>query len=453
MVSIANSVFLRLATVLLALGVGFNVLMASAFLAPAGRERARLAALPDPAQAAAIVQVIETSPPDQRLVLIEALNSAALSVRLVEAPPTGERRPSTVVRAVGGMLTEYDTVFADRDLHVDLRPRQLGERIVTGDTSSRWTPARLYVRMIDSGWVMLEPTRGAVLDNLIIRGLTLGAFGGIIVLVGLWLAVRQTTRPIAQLSANVDAFADNLNAPPLNESGSSEVRALAHTFNRMKARIRDLVDERTRVLAAIAHDLRTYLTRLHLRAEFITDADQRARAERDLTEMAALVDDTLLFARAQHDNAASAATDAAEIVESFAAERREIGEAVALVTPLARGATVLSPLMLKRILSNLVDNALRYGGNARIALQRSDDRLLLSVEDDGPGIPDADLERVTAPFERLEPSRARDHGGAGLGLSIVRALLDAHGGSVELNNREPHGLLVRVVLPEFTQET
>ena len=453
MVSIANSVFLRLAAVLLALGVGFNVLMASTFLAPAGRDRARLAALPEPRQAAAIVQVIETAPPERRSALIDALNSPALSVRLVEALPAGERRPGAAVRALGGMLTEYDTVFASRDLHVDLRPRQLGERIVIGDASSRWTPARLYVRMIDGGWIMLEPTRGAVLDNFINRGLTLGAFGGIVVLVGLWLAVRQTTRPIAQLSANVDAFADNLDAPPLNESGSSEVRALAHTFNRMKARIRELVDERTRVLAAIAHDLRTYLTRLKLRAEFIADADQRARAERDLTEMAALVEDTLLFARAQHDKAAPAATDAAEIVERFVAERREIGEAIGLVTPLAHGETTLSPLMLKRILSNLVDNALRYGGNARVALQRCDDGVVLSVEDDGPGIPETDLERVTAPFERLEPSRARDRGGAGLGLSIVRALLDAQGGRMDLNNREPHGLLVRVVLPEFVQES
>ena len=128
-----------------------------------------------------------------------------------------------------------------------------------------------------------------------------------------------------------------------------------------------------------------------------------------------------------------------------------MGEAVALITPLAEGVTTLSPLLLKRLLSNLVDNALRYGGNARIALQRSEDRLVLSVEDDGPGIPESDLERVTAPFERLEPSRARDHGGAGLGLSIVRALLDAHGGSLALSNREPHGLLVRVWVPELAQ--
>jgi signal transduction histidine kinase len=447
----ANSFFLRLAAALLALGVGFNVLMASAFLAPAGRERAQFNALPTPEQAAAITTVLERAPVQERERLITALNSPGLHVALVDVLPDASTRPGVAAPTLASFFTRYDAIFSDRDLHFDIRRRRIGERIFDGDRHQPWAPARIYVRLQDGPWVMLEPARGALLDTIIVRGLTFGAFGGVIVLIGLWLAVRQTTRPIANLADNAREFAERLDAPPIAETGPREVRALALSFNIMKTRIRDLVGDRTRVLAAIAHDLRTYLTRLRLRTDFIDDPEQRTRAEKDLDEMAALIDDTLLFARAQHAKGESA--NVAEVVKAFVSTRQELSQPVTIVGGLDNARTVLSPIALRRVLANLTDNAVRYGGAARISLTRDGDVAFLVVDDDGPGIPESDLIRVTAPFERLEPSRARDYGGAGLGLSIVRALLEVHGGALILCNRQPHGLLARAELPLAQSES
>jgi len=453
MVPIANSVFLRLAAVLLALGVGFNIFVTSAVLAPAGRERSRLAALPAPEQAAAIVEVLERTAHGDRSRVLSAVNSTALRVTLVSSPPSREVRHGSPADSLSlTLFNDYEAVFGDRDLHVDLRPRPFGERLIERRDVARWAPARLYVRLYDGEWVVLEPTRGAALDNLITRGLAFGGFGGVIVLIGLWLAVRQTTRPIAELSDNVEAFAENLEAPPLAERGSKEVRALARSFNTMKLRIRTLVGERTRVLAAIAHDLRTYLTRLHLRIEYIADADQRSRAELDLLEMNALLDDTLALARAEHDGAVLGATDVAEQIRAYVATAQEVSQPITMADDLAAGSTTMAPLMVKRVLANLADNAVRYGGSGHISLRRESDLLVLSVEDEGPGIPEADLDRVISPFERLEPSRARAFGGAGLGLSIVRALLEAHGGTLTLTNKSLRGLRAEASMP-LTRES
>lgn len=447
MAPIATSVFLRLAAALLAMGVVFNILVATSILAPTGVERARLAALPEADQAAAIILLIEDAAPAARTRVLEALNSSALRVELVDGPPERDERAGLARRTFATLLNGYDEAFGDRAMHVDLRPRGAVERMIGNHRSERWAPARLYVRLHDGAWVLLEPTRAAVLDTFLLRGLTFAAVGGIIVLLGLWLAVRQTTKPIADLSDNVEAFADHLDAPPLRETGPREVRALAQSFNKMKGRIRDLVGERTRMLAAIAHDMRTYLTRLQLRAEFINDPDQRRRAERDLSEMATLLNDTLLLAQGAEDVGADARANPAEEIREHVYAALELGRPVSMDIDLADEHCAISPPAFRRVLANLVDNAVRYGDGAHVSLDRARAHLVLIVDDDGPGIPDADLPRVVAPFERLESSRGREGGGAGLGLSIVTALLEASGGSLTLTNRRPRGLRASARLP------
>lgn len=447
MAPIGTSVFVRLAAALLAMGIVFNILVATSIFAPAGVERARLAALPEARQAAAIVGLIEDAPLGARASVLEALNSSALRVELVAGPPAQDEHPGLARRTFTTLLSDYDGAFGDRALHVDLRPRGPVERVIGDHRGERWAPVRLYVRLHDGAWVLLEPTRAAILDTFLLRGLAFAAVGGIIVLLGLWLAVRQTTKPIAELSDNVEAFADHLNAPPLREAGPREVRALAVSFNKMKGRIRDLVAERTRMLAAIAHDMRTYLTRLQLRAEFINDPEQRRRAERDLSEMTTLLNDTLLLAHATEDAGSGARSNPAQEVHDYVYAALELGRPVSMDIDLAEDDCSIEPLAFRRIIANLVDNAVRYGGGAHVSLDRAHDHLLLIVDDDGPGIPEADLARVVAPFERLENSRGRDGGGAGLGLSIVTALLEANSGSLTLSNRRPCGLRATARLP------
>lgn len=444
---IANSLIIRIAGVLLVLGVLFNIVMALAIFAPIGRDRSALRVFPLPAQAAAIVDVLDAAAPVARPRLLEALNSRIVSVRLVDRLPEageGGGRTSIVEGPIERILARYDQAFANRDVHVEVRRRRFVERLLNREQREPWAATRLYVRLHDGPWVLIELARGAIFDSFLTRGFAIISIGGIFVIVGLWLAVRQTAQPVAALAANTRDFANRLDAPAIPASGPREMRQLIGAFNQMKARIRALVTDRTRVLAAVAHDLRTYLTRLRLRAEFITDADQRARAERDLDDMAALIDDTLLFAQSDASGAASRSDLGAELV-SFLSARHELGEPVELVgEDVANVEVAVAPIALQRVLSNLTDNAVRYGKRARIHVETTDDSACISVDDDGPGIPEAALDRVTAPFERLEPSRGRNGGGAGLGLAIVTSIVEGAGGCLNLSNRVEGGLRATV---------
>ncbi len=211
----------------------------------------------------------------------------------------------------------------------------------------------------------------------------------------------------------------------------------------MKARIRELMQERTRVLAAIAHDMRTYLTRLRLRAEYIDDPEQRARAVRDLDEMAALLNDTLFLAEDEARAPSAIRMDLAEAVTGLVALRRELGDAATAETDGAAWVTA-SPIGVRRILDNLIDNGLRHGASVLVSLVHADGAVELIVEDDGPGVAPEILARLGEPFTRGDPSRNRETGGAGLGLAIVRALAARDGAAVTFANRAEGGLRVTV---------
>lgn len=440
MAPLTRSMSVRLAGIMLAGLVLFNICMALALYAPIGRQREALYLLPLPRQAAAIVDVIEATPPASRARVLQALNSTSMTVRLLDRiPPAGD---AAGARPVARLLSGYDEAFPDHDIRLELQRYRPLRRLLARDRIANWVPMRLYVHLHDGPYVMIEPARAALFDRFLARGLILGGIAGLIVFAGLFFAVRQTAKPIATLADSARRFADNMDVPDLPLEGPREMRELAEAFNEMKARIRHLVAERTRVLAAIAHDLRTYLTRLNLRAEFIADNDQRARARADLEEMSALIDDTLLLARdAAQGTRPASDLDLVTEVESFVAARTELGQPVTLAAPGIASAPVrIDTVALKRMLSNLTDNAIRYGGNARLSISRAGSAWRIAVEDDGPGIPETDLQRVVAPFERLEPSRGRAGGGAGLGLAIVKALADSQGVRFALSNRAGGGL-------------
>lgn len=446
--ALAGSLFVRLAGVLLAAVVLFNLAMAAILYAPMGDERSDLYKLPVATQAAAIVDILDPAAAADRDRILNAVNSRSLTVSIVAAPPARDRG-GLLTQGIERFLADYDAVFAHRDIDVELRRPGLLSRLFGGQRV--WEPSRLYVSLSDGQYVLFEPARAAVFDTFLARGLAVMGAAGVIVLVGLALAVRRTARPIARLAGHARSLADDLNAPDIPATGPKEVQDLARAFNHMKARIAGLVADRTRLLAAIAHDLRTYLTRLRLRSEFIADGDQRARAGRDIDEMGALIDDTLLFAAT--DSASvdpDAATDVVAEARRFVTLRRELGDAVSLDEPPANLRAAIEPLALQRILANLTDNALRYGKTARLSLAADDRTVRLTLDDDGPGIPAADLDRMTAPFERLEPSRGRTGGGAGLGLAIVSALASAHGGRLALENRPGGGLRATVSLKRPT---
>ena len=260
------------------------------------------------------------------------------------------------------------------------------------------------------------------------------------------LAVRKATLPFARFAIAAERLGVDVAAPPMTETGPREVRRAAQAFNIMQGRISRFVQDRTQMLAAISHDLKTPITRLRLRAEFIEDDEQRDKMLADLEEMEAMIASTLAFARDDATSEPRLRLDLAAMVQGLVEDMEDLGKDCAYAGPQSL-VIQARPAALKRALSNLLDNAVKYGGGARLALSEGNDEVHLVVDDDGPGIPEADFERVFAPFVRLEASRSRDTGGSGLGLAVARAAIRAHGGDITLANRPEGGLRVTVSLP------
>lgn len=262
-----------------------------------------------------------------------------------------------------------------------------------------------------------------------------------------WVVSRMATRPISQLAIAARELGENIDRPPLDESrGPLEVRRAAAAFNAMQSRIRNHVQERTQMLAAISHDLQTPLTRLRLRLEKVTDEPLRAKLIEDMHAMQDIVREGLDLARSIDGSDVHERVDIDSLIGSLCADNAEAGHPV--VANVSTGAAVLaSPTALRRCLGNLVDNALKYGGRAEIAAQRSGQQLQISVRDAGPGIPESELEKVFDPFYRLEESRSRDTGGTGLGLTIARNIATRLGGTLSLRNHPQGGLEAVLSLP------
>ncbi|UAL09837.1 ATP-binding protein [Caulobacter segnis] len=433
----------RIAAILLA-GLTILLVMGAALLIwPTGSGGGvRFYQLPQPAEAVAMVEALDASPPSARPAVMKALDTGVIRATLDKDFPAALRRARPADARDPGYAA-YDRALAGRDWRIEVRR---GGRLREGFMPGR-AALRLSVRLED-GSVLTLRRRAPEAARRYLGRVTLACAALLAVtLLMILVAVRQTTRPVEGLARAVARFGDDLDAAPLSATGPREIRELSTAFNTMRGRIRGLVDERTRMLAAIAHDLRTYLTRLTLRAEFIADPEQRTKATRDLAEMAQLLDDTLLFARQEAGRGEGARpVEVRRELEVLVALRAEMGQALTL-SPGPAVSALVSPVALRRMLNNLVDNAVAYGGAVTLEAEVAAGEARIAVLDRGPGLPDAVLARITAPFERGEASRNRRTGGAGLGLSIVQALAQAHGGRLVLANREGGGLSATIVLP------
>ncbi|MCX7149068.1 MAG: ATP-binding protein [Rhodocyclales bacterium] len=264
------------------------------------------------------------------------------------------------------------------------------------------------------------------------------------------VAVRLVTRPLQRLAEAADAFGSDLESPPLAETGPTETRRAAVAFNRMQERLRRLIAERGRALAAVSHDLRTPLTRMRLRAELVDDEGLRAQINADIDDMQAMVESTLDYLRGLRENEALQSIDMEALLQSMVADEQALGHSVTLTGSVA--APYVGRLStLKRALANLIDNAVKYGRSAHIIIEDGPGELRLSVEDRGPGIPEADLARVIEPYVRLEASRSRETGGVGLGLTIARDAAILHGGKLLLENLATGGLRATLILSRIYQ--
>ncbi len=268
----------------------------------------------------------------------------------------------------------------------------------------------------------------------------LGA-GLIVVVILCVLLVRHAVRPLDVLAKAADRLGRDVLAPPVEIRGPKEVQAAGIAFNRMQARIRRFIEDRTQMIAAISHDLRTPITRLKLRAEFVEDEEQRLKILADLDEMEAMISSTLAFAR---DDSARETKVAVDLVGMLVDLCDQFSTAFDGPDQLDM---ILGANGVKRAFANLIENACKYGGGARVMVKCDGDNVIVTIDDDGPGIPVAELENVFAPFYRVESSRNRETGGTGLGLAVARSAIRANGGDVTLANRHSGGLTVTVTLP------
>ena len=392
------------------------------------------------------VRLMESLPAADRAQVARILTDPRLTVTLVPRAddPRGALLPDNAAASFQAKLRQQlpgHTVHGYM-LHVPV-PR--GERSTPFDVGYR-TRSVTLVQLKDGGWVRIDYLRPLRLAGWPYPLLVDIAVLLVAVILLSLIAVRWVTRPLSALSRAANELGRDLRRPPLAESGPAEVRHAAKAFNDMQTRLVRYIEDRTRLLTAISHDLKTPITRLRLRAELLEDEQLKDKFIRDLHDMEHMTNATLDFLRGLETSEAPQPMDLMALLESVQADAEETGQTVTL-SGRVNAAFIGRPQALKRCLENLVGNAVRYGRRAEVSVQDDGCTVTIRVRDAGPGIPEDQLEKVFEPYYRLEDSRSREHGGSGLGLGIARNIAALHGGSLTLRNHSAGGLEAVLKLP------
>jgi signal transduction histidine kinase len=317
-----------------------------------------------------------------------------------------------------------------------------------GTTTSDVRTVQASVKLKSGKWLYLQvmhhvhPPPGPVILVPVLTMLLM--LGAVIIIV-----IRRITKPLKQLATAAQALGRGERVAPVPVSGPFEARQTIEAFNDMRERLSRFVLDRTRMLAAVGHDLRTPITSLRLRTEFIEDEETRTRILATLDEMQHMVEGALAFAQQEVITEPMRMVDLNALVQSVCADQTDIGRNVCC-SDYGRVLTRCRPNSLKRALRNLVENAVYYGKSASVNLKTWGSELAITVEDDGPGIAEADLPRAFEPFVRLDEARGEATGGIGLGLAIARSIIRGHGGDIQLMNRSEGGLRATILLPHTT---
>ena len=398
-------------------------------------------------EAADIVRMIEAAPPSMRQAIAEAAApdefrtdwyaAASRASASLEAAPRSEDQKAQ--RTISAHLQRAVAI---------LRPGRAGSLPpgIVNDRSRPIAPYMLAVQLHDGSWLVfsvMKRTWGLPWADRWAIWLGLLAVSITIVTV---FAARQFSRPIEQLAAAVRQFALNPRAPPISETGPRELQQVIKTFNAMQAQIQKFVAYRTMMLAAMSHDLRTPLTRMRLRGEFIEDQEQQARLFRDVDEMQNMVDEALAFFRDDATAEETTSFDLPHVLLTIANDYADQDVNIGYSGP-AHAVYRGRPLTLKRAFTNLIDNAAKYGEAPEIELTCEEAALVVAIRDGGPGIPADALDDVFRPYYRVDKSRNRTTGGVGLGLTVAQAIVQGHGGEITLKNRPQGGLEALIVLP------
>lgn len=395
-----------------------------------------------------LIMATEIVPRSARRTYLAVANRPGLQLE-VGAPYALAAQPSNFVKTLSERLgKDYQIHAATTSPQACAHPPRMP--ILYGLLSAGWRGAceNLNVRLRDGEQLHLAvlPPRNLVAAETDYRAVLALFFLSIAILA--YLVARMTTRPLKQLAQAAQDLGNDINRAPLDLTGASEIRQASAAFNAMQARIRKYIFQRTQMLAAITHDLQTPLTRMRLRLEKVADQELQERLIGDLSAMQAMVREGLDLARSMDTTESMQMLDLDSLIASSVDDAADANQPVTLAG--RSGMALLGrPLDLRRCLGNLIDNAVKYGHKAQVAVDRVNGAARIRVRDAGPGIPPAEMQRVFDPFYRVETSRSRESGGTGLGLTIARNIAEQHGGSIALANLPEGGLEVTLMLPEY----
>ncbi|GAB2809727.1 ATP-binding protein [Comamonas piscis] len=410
------------------------------------------------ARSADTLALLQASPPEQRAALVAQWQGSRYQLQLVDGPSA--TAPPSPYPEAQALMAQVIRERLGRPVPLQLQQLALlGER----STDGRRSPVlladkpeahlRLLLQMQDGPWLQIDAQEGEIgqpvqplqaLADYVLRVYLLRSL--VIVAVAL-IAVRLAMRPLQRLAAAAEALGSNLQSPPMDARGPREVQQAAQAFNAMQQKINEGLAERTRFLAAVSHDLRSPITRLRLRAEMLEPDALRAKFRKDLEEMEHMVASTLDMLTGAHAGGPRQTMDINALVHGVAQDMHESSGLPVPVSGQAQQPYTGYAQSLRRGLHNLVENALRYAGDAQLHIDDDGQQLRIHVRDHGPGIPAAQRERVLEPFYRMEHSRNADSGGVGLGLSIAQTVAQAHGGELLLREADGGGLEAVLVLP------
>jgi signal transduction histidine kinase len=410
-----------------------------------------------------LARLVQETPRDSRARIVAALSDPTFRVSLSAEPPAmaPAEDDTQVAEAIKAFLVDQLSLGSAQ------QPRVSASR-PAGPPFGGWHPMmergpmmhgfgafgpfggfrdlQVAVPLRDGQWLAFAtalPQGGPALSRQFLMAMAIMAL--IILAVAVWV-VRAVTAPLAALSSAAERLGNDLNAAPMPETGTIETRRASRAFNAMQTRLRSLVENRTRMLAAISHDLRTPLTLLRLRAENVADVPEREKMLATIADMDSMITATLQYVRDDARAEPSRRTDITALLASVVDDMADAGLAV-VMEPAPPFVAQCQPAALKRALTNLLDNAVKYGKQARAAIRATAQAIEITIDDEGPGIAADELARVFQPFYRVEASRSRETGGIGLGLAIALSLIQANGGQLTLSNRPEGGLRACVVLP------
>ncbi|WP_369408870.1 ATP-binding protein [endosymbiont of Lamellibrachia barhami] len=415
---------------------------------------------------AGVVRLLDTLPAQDRQQLIPLLASPELQITLSSQPlpvPPLERNSAIASKMIRRELlnrlpqdTEVRISIEGSLTQPQMPPMHRRHMMGGGPMSGPWAYmhglhtmalfSHVQVQLQDGSWVHFKHGLSERLFDWPTRLLIVLAVLLISVILLSLIGVRSLIRPLRELRQAAEGLGRDIRQPPLDETGPTEVGETAKAFNTMQTRLKNYIEDRAGILAAVSHDLKTPLTRMRLRTDLMEDEELRVKTQKDLDDMESMVSATLDFMRGTETSESSQRLDLMALLESIQEDALEAGGNVQLlgqITRLYNG----KPLALKRCIVNLVVNAVRYGGQTDIRVEDAEEAVDISICDRGPGIPEDALKKVFDPFFRLENSRAQHTGGTGLGLGIARNIARAHGGDLVLYNRSEGGLCVKLSLP------